>query len=232
MLLLSTALAATVDEAFPPPTGAEQVATDGFGAWLRDLELEDEGVPVTTYDGRSVDHPARVVRLDLVDGDLQQCADSIIRLRSQWLMETGATVSWHATSGDPMPYSRYRDGETPYVVDDRIAWKRGGDGSLEGYLARVFIWAGTASLEERDTVATTQVAPGNVLVQGGFPGHAVLILDVARRADTTYVLLGEGFMPAQSFHVELGPHDGWYRWDEGVPDFHWPMAAEDLRAFK
>ncbi len=70
---------------------------------------------------------------------------------------------------------------------------------------------------------------GDVLVRGGFPGHAVLLLDVATRGDETFVLVGEGYMPAQSFHVELGPVDGWWAWDDGVDLGHWDLRGGTLR---
>ncbi|HJN72288.1 MAG TPA: DUF4846 domain-containing protein [Myxococcota bacterium] len=230
LLLLKLASAETIEEAFPPPSG-ERVATEGYGASLKTLELRAAEVPVRTHDGREVNHQARVVELPLVPGDLQQCADSLIRLRATWELEQEQEVVFHATSGDALPWARYRDGETPYVVDDRIAWKTGGTGQFEDYLAKVFMWAGTHSLEHLDTVPTTEVVPGSMLIQGGFPGHAVVLLDVAVSGDKTYVLVGEGYMPAQDFHVELGPHSGWWLWEEGLPSYHWPMKAANLRAF-
>lgn len=231
LLLLSLAHAETIEDAFPPPEGANRVDAQGYGGWLKTLELRAEDVPVRTFDGREVGHSARVVELPMVSGDLQQCADSLIRLRATWQIAASEEVLFHATSGDPMPFSRYVGGETPYVKNDRIEWKKGGTGDLEGYLAKVFIWAGTHSLQHLDTTPTSQVVPGSMLIQGGFPGHAVVLLDVATKGDETYVLVGEGYMPAQDFHVELGPHEGWYLWEDGLPSFHWPMKAEDLRAF-
>src|SRR5687767_3767129 len=74
-------------EAFPPPSGAERVPGDAFGEWLGDLVVLAPDVPVRTYTGGAVGHDARVIELPLVDGDLQQCADSAIRLRAEWLRE-------------------------------------------------------------------------------------------------------------------------------------------------
>ena len=37
------------------------------------------------------------------------------------------------------------------------------------------------------------------------------LMDVAR-GEELLVLLGEGYMPAQEFHVELGPEDGWWNY--------------------
>lgn len=225
---------ATVRTAFPPPPGFTRTdaAPGSFGAWLGDRPVLAADVPVTTHDGRTVGHHARVVDLPLVPGDLQQCADSAIRLRAEWQRSVGAEVMFHATSGDPIPWARFRDGETPHASGNRLAWRAGSTGVWEDYLARVFQWAGTDSMARLDTVPADRPAPGDVLVEGGFPGHAVVVLDVARRGDEVRLLLGEGFMPAQSFHVELGPDAGWWPWDGSVNLGHWAFEAEHLRRFR
>ena len=222
------AAAETIAQAFPPPPGAARIEADAFGAWLGERPLKSPTEPVRTHTGAVVHHSARVVDMPLVPGDLQQCADSAIRLRAEWLRETGAALSFHATSGDPMPYDRYRAGERPIDRGGRVAWVAGGDGDFEGWLAAVFMYAGTRSLA-LDTHPADAPRAGDLLVVPGGPGHAVVLLDVARRGDETLVLIGEGYMPAQDFHVELGPEAGWWRWEGGVSLPHWEMPAEGLR---
>ena len=222
----------TLQEAFPPPAGSRLADADPFGTYLRGLRVRAYSDPVRTHDGRTVGHHARVIDLPLVKGDLQQCADSALRLRAEFLRDSGAEVDFHATSGDAMPWARYAAGERAYAVGNHLEWKQGSPATWEQYLTALFTWAGTASLEAHDTVSDTHPDPGDVLVQGGFPGHAIVLLDVATQGDQTYVLVGEGFMPAQDFHVELGPHDGWWLWDDGVPLRHWPMPASALRRWK
>ena len=225
----------TVAQAFPPPEGAEQVAPSPFGAWLQERLLEDAAAPVLTYDGRVVRHRGRVVQLPHVEGDLQQCADAILRLRAEWLREEGRPVSIYATSGDPIPWSRYQTGERPRVEGRHLAWTGGhGPATWDAYLSAAFNWAGTISLKAHETRAVTEPQPGDILVEAGSPGHAVLLMDVAREADgTTWVLMGESYMPAQDFHVELGPKDGWWPLDEaGLPLPHWPLERAGLRRWK
>lgn len=95
------------------------------------------------------------------------------------------------------------------------------------------MWAGSASLHAHDTVADDHPDPGDVLVHPGFPGHAVILLDVARdEAGTTWVLVGEGYMPAQDFHVELGPRAGWWRWEDGVTVPWGRLDADTLRRWR
>ena len=178
-----------------------------------------------------------MIRLPMVEGDLQQCADTAIRLRAEWQRAAGLPVAFHATSGDLLPWSRWQAGERPVLEGRGLGWRSGGvqgggEESWERYLASVFTWAGTASLVAYDSVPALEPRPGDLLVQGGFPGHAVLLLDVAREADgTTWLLVGEGFMPAQDAHVQHGPNQGWWRWDpeEGLALPYWPMPADALR---
>ena len=232
MLLCSTlAHAETVADAYPPPKPSVRYPAEGFGAWVQQRPVAPEQRPITTFDGRVVHHEGRVIQLPLVSGDLQQCADSAIRLRAEWLREGGHPITFHATSGDPIDWTTYQFGQRPYESEGHIAWKPGGDGSWESYLRWVFMWAGTRSLAY-DTVPVSEPHPGDLLVNPGSPGHAVVLLDVAKHGEDTYVLVGEGYMPAQSFHVEHGPHQGWWRYNDGVQLPHWWMPATGLRRFK
>lgn len=235
LLLLSSvpAWAESVLEAYPPPTGSSTTAPNAYGAWLQQLELLEESAPILTHDGREVYHNGRPIQLDMVRGDLQQCADSAIRLRAEWLRATHASVEelmFHATSGDPLPWSRFLEGERPYVENNRIQWRSGAskNPSWNAWLRAVFTWAGTRSLAAYETQPVETPTPGDMLVEPGSPGHAVVILNVATRGEQTFLLIGEGYMPAQQFHVEHGPHNGWWEWTSAglrLPAFYMPRDS-------
>jgi len=220
----------TVIGTYPPPDGAEAYRSEGFGAWLQALELEAPSVPVRTHDGRVVPGDFHVVKLPLVSGNLQQCADTAIRLRAEWLREQGQPVMFHATSGDPMPWARYQGGEKAHEQGNRLSWRDAPHQSWDQYLSAVFMWAGTRSLAY-DTVADDVPTAGDILVLPGSPGHAVILLAVAHGAGGTYVLVGQGYMPAQSFHIVRGPHRGWWKWDDGVRVGPWEFPGDSLRAW-
>jgi hypothetical protein len=101
--------------------------------------------------------------------------------------------------------------------------------AFRAWLDAVFAWANTGALA-RDTraVALADLRPGDFVVQPGGPGHAVLVLDLATSADgRRAVLLGQGFMPAQSFQV-LRParRSAWFIVEErGLTTPFWPTFA-------
>ena len=80
--------------------------------------------------------------------------------------------------------------------------------------------------------------PGDVLIQGGYPGHAVLVLDVAVAPDgRRWLLLGQSYMPAQEFHVLKNGDGVWYdaadlATERGLKTPEWPaFHVKDVRRF-
>jgi hypothetical protein len=100
----------------------------------------------------------------------------------------------------------------------------------------VFMYAGSMSLV-MDTIAVGGVVrSGDLLVVGGSPGHVLVVLDVAMASGAKddgneRWLLGQGFMPAQSFHVL-----GWYAPDAAgavtVPSWPRPFERPSRRRFR
>jgi hypothetical protein len=232
-LVLSLALAGdTIAERFPAPEGTLRVdvAAGSFGAFLRALPLQSAGTPVVAFDGRTIDAPwaKAVVDVDVGAKDLQQCADSAIRLYAEHRRQKNDVdaLSFHATSGDPLPWKRFAAGERPSAVKNKIQWSKKttpstSPATFRAWLDTVFLWAGSRSLA-LDTVAVTgDLAPGDLLVVGGSPGHVLVILDVAAGRDGPQLLIGQGYMPAQSFHVI-----GWFGVDDdgGVTVPSWPAS--------
>ncbi len=217
----------------PPPEGWVRVdlAPGSFGAWLRDLPLKPGKPAVLLHDGRRKGNQAAhaaVVDLDVGPADLQQCADAVLRLRAEWLWAVGRAdeVAFRFTSGDLAAWSRWRDGWRPKVEDDRVSWSNRatpdvGRGAFRGYLDTVFTYAGTLSLaaETAPVPDPRSLRPGDVIVQGGSPGHAVLVVDMAGNASGDLLfLLAQGYSPAQDVHVLVNPADPaaspWYRLED------------------
>src|SRR5439155_4191256 len=171
------------------------VADGSFGDFLRRLPLLPRGTAVHLYDGSEKarqDVHAAVVDLDVAPRDLQQCADAVMRLWAEYRYARGATITFHPDPGKPRALT----------FDARTRDRR----AFERWLVRVFADAGSASLQAELRPVDGAVQPGDVLIQGGYPGHAVLVLDVAVARDgRRWLLLGQSYMPAQQFHVLRNP---------------------------
>ncbi len=207
------------------------------------------GAPVLLFDGRPKgrqDVHAAVIDLDVGRRDLQQCADAVMRLRAEYLFASGrsAEIAFDATSGDRLPFVRWARGERPVVESGgrRLRWAAGGraarsHAALRRYLDVVFGYAGSYSLaRELRPVPSAGLQPGDVFIQGGFPGHAVIVLDSARASDGRRVfLLAQSYMPAQQVHVLLRPdgHGAWYALEPQAPlaTPEWTFPPGSLRGF-
>ncbi|MFL5349574.1 MAG: DUF4846 domain-containing protein [Hyalangium sp.] len=220
----------SLEAAIAPPPGFTRVEVkpDSFGAWLRGLPLRPAGTPVRDFLGREIlpgDSPllAAVAELDVGTADLQQCADSIIRLHAEWLWSRGQKdrIAYRFTSGHLARWSAYAEGDRAEVSGTKVSWVRTGSearsrAAFRAYLDMVFTYAGTLSLErEKKRPPREDVQPGDFIVAGGSPGHAVLVLEVAvNAAGERVVLLGQGSIPAQDFQVfTQGHNDPWFSWE-------------------
>jgi hypothetical protein len=191
------------------PQGFKRIdaADDSFTGWLRTIPLKKEKT-VYLYDGtKKRNQGAQFAVIDIPTGnkDLQQCADVVMRLRAEYLFK----------------YKKYKE---IAFMDYAGKWYRwsGGDNrrAFDNYLQTVFGWCGSASLEKQLKTVTdfNAIKPGDVLVQGGFPGHAVIVADMATNAaGKKAYLLVQGYQPAQDMHVLVNPNDlnlsPWYAVD-------------------
>ncbi|WP_334145864.1 DUF4846 domain-containing protein [Hyphomicrobium sp.] len=211
----------------PPPGFTRTPAADGsFAAWLRGLPLRSAGAPVLLHTGKPKwrqDVHAAVVDIDVGPRDLQQCADAIMRLRAEWLYSLGrdGEIAFNDTDG-----KRRRFSSAP----------RKDHAGLRKYMDLVFAYAGTYSLErELKPVAADGLAIGHVFIKGGFPGHAVLVVDMVENRATgeRRFLLLQSYMPAQDMHILKNPNasDGspWYATPVGdqlvTPEWSFPRTA-------
>ncbi len=241
----------TLAERIAPPPGFRRAPAPpgSFAAWLRGLPLHPGRPPVHLFNGRlkgNQEAHHAVVRLDVGARDLQQCADAVMRLRAEFLRDRGCDedVAFRFTSGHRAAWTDWRRGLRPRIAGNQVTWRPGAaeDGSYASfrrYLETVFTYAGSASLSrEIERVGDpSRLAAGDVFIQGGFPGHAVLVADVAedgqgRRA----FLLLQSYMPAQEVHVLRNPAGAASPWYIARPNGvletpEWTFRFEDLRRF-
>ncbi|MEM6261205.1 MAG: DUF4846 domain-containing protein [Bacteroidota bacterium] len=236
-----------------PPTGfiRPSVEVTSFAAYLRNLPLKSHGSPVHLFNGnlkgRQDVHTA-VFDVDIGSRDLQQCADAVMRLRAEYLWQKKAydQIQFNFTNGFPATYSRWRSGERIRVTGSSVSWYDTGGPttsyeSFRKYLTMVFSYAGTLSLEKELTpVSVNEIRIGDVFIQGGSPGHAVLVVDQAVHPQTgeKLVLLAQSYMPAQDIHVLVNPLredvTPWFALSDmtdAVLTPEWRFLPQDLRRF-
>ena len=206
---------------FKPPRGFHRIPKQkgSFAWWLRRLPLKKRGAPVRYHNGRLKANQrihSAVIDLDIGRGNLQQCADAIMRLWGEyiWYKKLQRYFGFNLTSGHPNPWWRWARGDRLKIIRGRMrGWNVGvrranaSYRSFRRYLRIVMIYSGTASLSrELLHIGPSQIQAGDILLKGGYPGHAVLILDeVSNAKGKQLYLLGQSYMPAQSFHVLYAP---------------------------
>lgn len=229
----------TIKERILTPNGYERLSVESgsFEEYLENFPLVEDGSPVLLYDDtkkRNQDAHIAVLDLPLVNGDLQQCADSVIRLYAQYFREMKQydRMNFHFVSGFCCDYEHWMQGKRVRVNGNDVSWTDSevtGDSqeSFEQYLKTVFCYASTLSLEqesvEKDILSITA---GDIIIKGGSPGHVVMVLDVCENTEGERAfLLGQGYMPAQQFHIIKNPlheDDPWYYVSEVTEPFCTP----------
>ena len=216
-----------LSETIPTPAGFRRVPADqgSFALWLRNLPVRPDGTPVRLFDGSQKGNQAAheaVLDVDVGARDHQQCADAVMRLRAEYLFAAGREfeICFRATNGAALPWSAWKSGQRPHLSGKRIEWRRQGhgDGSwpdFRKYLDFVFVYAGTWSLQRQlaPVEDIAQIQAGDVFIQGGFPGHAVVVVEVAQDDQGQRVfMLAQSYMPAQDIHVLKNPgsNSPWY----------------------
>lgn len=236
---------------FMPPSGFERIeaSEDSFGSYIRKFPLLSSDAKVMLYDGSEKwiqDYHAAVFDMSIGKRDLQQCADSIIRVYAEYFFKTKQyeKISFHLTNGFEMKYTKWRDGYRINVNGNKVSWVKQAkkDTSYEcfrKYLTTVFTYAGTISLsKEATSVDVRDLQIGDMFIFGGSPGHCVLVVDIVENASKQKAfLLAQGYMPAQSFHIIKNPkhlEDPWYYETEVSYPFQtiqWTFQQGSLKRF-
>ena len=219
-----------------------------YSNWLLGLNLK-ENKTVYLYNGKpksNQDVQYAVLNIDIGKKDLIQCADAAMKLRADYLFEKHLydQIKFLATSGDEISFESWLKG---------VRWKAQGT-KLVSYnifkevsniqqeynlfMELVFSYCGTYSLSKqlKPINDNSSIQPGDVFVYGGFPGHAVTVMAVAKnKKDEKIFLLSQGYMPAQDIHIlknyantELSP---WYAISDIYPLYtpQWQFEIGSLK---
>jgi hypothetical protein len=207
------------------PAGYHRLKTGArsFAGWLQEISLKKNNT-VYCWDGSlKKNQSAQFAVLDMPVGkrDLQQCADAVMRLRAEYLFAQEKFSDIVFTDNAGKVYQ----------------WKGGSNRSLfEQYLEQVFSWCGSASLEKQLTPLNNQrlIEPGDIFIKGGFPGHAMIVVDVAvNKLGERVFMLAQGYMPAQDIHIVNNPGEKrispWYSMNDTLITPEWIFYRSQLR---
>jgi Domain of unknown function (4846) len=210
----------TIEERFPTPSGYERTteAKNSFAAYLRSLPLKSAGTLVKYYNGSTKsnnDVYEAVVDLPIGTKDLHQCADAVMRLRADYFYKQKQydKIHFNFTNGFRVDYNKWRQGYRIAVKGNKTSWVKSAKPSDSyqtywKYLEMIFNYAGTASLaKEMNAITTSEIQIGDVFIKGGFPGHAVIVVDMAvnPKNNQKVMLLAQSYMPAQELQILLNP---------------------------
>lgn len=221
-----------------------------FAHWLQHLPLKSGHPKVYLYDGSPKwNQSAHCYVVDIETGtkDLQQCADALMRLRAEYLYSNNKQdeIHFEYTNGAIVKYSKWRAGYMPVPQSGgTVKWvesSKAGSGykKFMDYLIQVYNYAGTHSLDKELTkIDFRTMEPGDIIIEGGFPGHGIIVVDMARNRITgeKLFLLAQSYMPAQDIQILRNPNNSklspWYSLDEvdyilDTPE--WEFDTDDLR---
>ncbi len=237
---------------FNPPTGFSRLQTKStsFASYLQNFKLKPHDAKVHLYNGElkyRQDVHSAVLDIDVGTRDLQQCADATMRLRAEYLYQQKQfdKISFNFTNGFKATYSKWRQGNRIKVNGNKVIWVTSNSEStsyksFRKYLVMVFSYAGTLSLaKELPSVSLKNLEIGNIFIQGGSPGHAIIVVDMAKNEQGKKMfLLAQSYMPAQEIHILKNPNNTelspWYQTKnlEKLVTPEWTFSKEYIKGFK
>ena len=227
-----------------------KVAHNSFAEWLRYLPAKDQNEKVKLYNGDlkgNQNAHVAIINIDIGKRDLQQCADAVMRLKAEYhyAKKEYSAIHFNFTSGHRVAFDDWSKGKKPKVAGNSVSFTNPGTKkdtsypNFRKYMDMIFNYAGTASLtKELKQVAIKDMQIGDVFIQGGFPGHAVIIVDMAENGKGEKLfLLAQSYMPAQDIHI-LKNYDNedfssWYPLEFGavLSTPEWRFNKGDLKRF-
>lgn len=241
----------------------ERPYTDEYSTWLLDLPLFPDGHETRYYNGSTKYNSGKinvgVVKMDMVGkfitgkeipADLQQCADACMRIWAEYLWKSKQYDKIHFKGGNGFVYEYTKWAAGYRVHFDKnwhATWQKDaqtdyGYTTFRKYLSLVFNYCGTLSIsKDMKRVEPNDVRPGDIIIYGGSPGHAVTVMDVLRNKETgkIRVMLSQSYMPAQEIEILASPNDHnapWYDIDieknHGVETPQWDFNFDNKSCFR
>lgn len=224
----------TIKSRVKAPIGYSRVeyARGSFEDYLRNYKLKTFGSKIINYDNTEYfwqrGHIG-ILEVPVPKNGLQQCADALIRIRSEYLWDNNRKdeIGFNFTSGDYCSWASFAEGYRPKINGNTVTFHKMArinhtKQNFYNYLNLIYTYSGTLSLyNELKSVKAKDLKIGDMLIKGGSPGHIVMLCDeVVNDKGEKLFLLFQGNTPAQSIHLvknltdlEISP---WYKLEDNA----------------
>ncbi|WP_055447808.1 DUF4846 domain-containing protein [Lacinutrix mariniflava] len=226
-------------------------AKGSFQEYLRNYKLKPFGSKIINYDDSEYywqQGHIGILDIPVPKNGLQQCADALIRIRSEYLWDANRKdeIGFNFTSGHYCSWLKYAQGFRPKIKGNKVTFSKTAsvNTSKENfykYLNLIYMYSGTLSLSQELKAVTTinDLKLGDMLILGGSPGHIVMLGDEAiNEKGEKLFLLFQGNTPAQSVHLVKNLEDSeispWYnlKMDAVIPVSNFTFYDSKFARFK
>ena len=234
------------------PEGFKRVAyPDGsFENYLRNYKLKPFGSKIINYDDSEYfwqGGHVGILEVPVPKNGLQQCADALIRIRSEYLWDNNRKdeIGFNFTSGHYCSWTSYAKGFRPKINGNRVSFHKTASEdhsktNFYKFLNLIYTYSGTLSLfHELESVQAEDLKIGDMLIKGGAPGHIVMLCDeVVNEEGDKLFLLFQGNTPAQSVHLvknlEESSISPWYQLEDDaiIPVSNYTFGSSKFVRFK
>ena len=211
------------------PEGYKRVVykKGSFQEYLRNYNLKPFGSKIINYDDSEYfwqNGHIGVLDIPVPKNGLQQCADALIRVRSEYLWDNNRKdeIGFNFTSGHYCSWKKYAEGYRPKIDGNKVSFHKSANkdtskANFYKYLNLIYMYSGTLSLynELPKINSADDLKLGDMLIKGGSPGHIAIICDeVINNKGEKLFLLFQGNTPAQNVHLVKNLEDNnispWY----------------------
>ncbi|MEP5339932.1 MAG: DUF4846 domain-containing protein [Algibacter sp.] len=235
------------------PEGYKRVeySKGSFQEYLRNYKLKLFGSKIINYDDSEYywqfGHIG-ILDIPVPKNGLQQCADALIRIRSEYLWDNDRKdeIGFNFTSGHYCSWKQYAEGYRPKIKGNKVTFhktvsKNHSKENFYKYLNLIYMYSGTLSLynELPKINNANDLKIGDMLIRGGSPGHIVMICDevINTKGDKLFLLF-QGNTPAQSVHLVKNLEDSkispWYNLEKDaiIPVSNYTFGSSKFVRFK
>ncbi len=226
----------------------KQALNGSFEHYLLNLPLKSVGAKTHLATGLEKKFNVQIGVVDLKRiTDKQQSAQIIMRLRAEYLYSSRlyGRIHFNFTNGFVFSYAKWAAGFR--INDTKNGWIQSTEQdysktTFKNYLDVLYTNTTLASLSREMTkIPITDIKAGDVFIQNGQPGHAVIVIDVLRNDEDKMlkIMLAQGNTPAQELEILRNDIDGspWFTlsYDSSestkIMTPEWTFYVKDLKCF-